>query len=318
MSKINMKPVNLPSYIVDNMVQIERDALESGDLAWSPYSEVKPHSDGTYKVPVCSNGAGQLLVLLYNIEVHGIKRIFYPCNTFEGIKQTYKFLESHGVEVIEYEGGLVNTWIPECENVDTDLLIVTNIGGIYKNYDVSNWKHVVLDAAHAQFLGYEECLSDISSLVYSFFATKSTPVGEGGLIVTKERELAQWCNNVCMYDKPNFSTLGLNFRVSTSTYNKMIYMLTDKHAYDFLVRNRQKIFEAYAVICDDIGVEYVNDMNVNGYKFIITDSRISHVGVLTTSKSFEKYHNVCPATYPHLITNDEVFIEFENALRGQV
>lgn len=315
MNNLNFSPVVLSEYIKRRFLEIESDVLNSGALSWAPYSNNTRCSDGLFRIPTCSNGAGQLLVILYYLEVKNVKRVFYPKNTFEGIKNTYKFL-SDKADFFEYDGGILNSELPQPTDKN-DLLIVTNIGGIQTNFDTSKWTNVMIDGAHAQYLDYESKLdtSEASSIIYSFFATKSTPIGEGGLIVTSDDRLHAYVISVLMYDRPFFISLGLNFRVSTSTYNKMLFLLNDDGAKEYLLTGRQTICNMYREVCENLSVKFVNFSYCNGYKFIITDPRIKSVGKFGTSKVFDLYDHICVATYPQLASSlDELRVEFVKIL----
>jgi dTDP-4-amino-4,6-dideoxygalactose transaminase len=322
MNNLDLRAVVLPKAIIEKFLSIEKEVLESGNLAWSVYDKNWWNDGGIFRIPVSSNCTGQLLVAMYHIAKHGIKALVYPKNTFEGIKTTYRMLHAFGIQTYQVDMGLNNTNIPSAEDIreltghfiDDVLLVATNIGGMKFDYDTSDYLHVMLDGAHAQFLEYEED-ENYDSVVYSFFATKSTPVGEGGLIATRDEEMADWLIQTLMYDKPHFKALGLNFRVSTATALKMRYLLTSGESTSTLLEHRVDIWQMYAKVCTELGVSFVNPRSgtMNGYKFMITDPRITDMECLTTSKAFELYHNVCPATYPQL---SEQLPELERVFRS--
>ena len=62
-------------------------------------------------------------------------------------------------------------------------------------------------------------------------------------------------------------------------------------------------------MCDELQVEYIpSENNVNGYKFIIIDTRVKDLGALNSSKVFEgASHHVCPATYSQMAYEGETF-----------
>lgn len=53
--------------------------------------------------------------------------------------------------------------------------------------------------------------------VYSFYATKTVSTGEGGMLVTANKELADFSMAYRNYGKPDFRVEGLNFRMSEFT-----------------------------------------------------------------------------------------------------
>ena len=53
--------------------------------------------------------------------------------------------------------------------------------------------------------------------VYSFYATKTISTGEGGMLVTRHRALADFARSFRNYGKPDFRRPGLNFRMGEFT-----------------------------------------------------------------------------------------------------
>jgi perosamine synthetase len=50
--------------------------------------------------------------------------------------------------------------------------------------------------------------------VYSFYATKTISTGEGGMLVSGDRKLLQFASRYRNYGRPDYSTFGLNYRMS--------------------------------------------------------------------------------------------------------
>ncbi|HET9073444.1 MAG TPA: DegT/DnrJ/EryC1/StrS family aminotransferase [Solirubrobacteraceae bacterium] len=53
--------------------------------------------------------------------------------------------------------------------------------------------------------------------VYSFYATKTVSTGEGGMLVSRRRELIDFARGFRNYGKPTYEVQGLNFRMSEFT-----------------------------------------------------------------------------------------------------
>jgi len=53
--------------------------------------------------------------------------------------------------------------------------------------------------------------------IYSFYATKTITTGEGGMLVTKDKDLADFCRKFRNYGKFDYQVKGLNFRMSEFT-----------------------------------------------------------------------------------------------------
>ncbi len=50
--------------------------------------------------------------------------------------------------------------------------------------------------------------------VYSFYPTKTISTGEGGMLVSKNNELIEFAKGFRNYGKPDFSCIGLNYKIS--------------------------------------------------------------------------------------------------------
>jgi perosamine synthetase len=53
--------------------------------------------------------------------------------------------------------------------------------------------------------------------VYSFYATKTVSTGEGGVLVSRDRDLLDFARSFRDYGKPDYAVEGLNFRMSEFT-----------------------------------------------------------------------------------------------------
>ena len=50
--------------------------------------------------------------------------------------------------------------------------------------------------------------------VYSFYATKTISTGEGGMLVTGNKDLFDFAMKYRNYGKPDYSVTGLNYRIN--------------------------------------------------------------------------------------------------------
>lgn len=328
--KIDNRAIALPSFVVEEYLKIEREHLESGQLSWGKYYTDKNwFSDGTecgmYALPVCSNGAGQMLLLRHwssRLAVcDSTPVVHYPVNTMEAIPNLPTFFVSEPVEVVRHETGLLNEIPFDFNQISKgDLVVFTPIGGFENsvenlrtllNHATEKQFYVMIDAAHAQYLGFEDYIAhtQVVGLVYSFFATKVTPIGEGGLIVTGKPEIWEYLASQMMYNRFNgYAGESINLRIKSAESDKMKFLFQNEDCLDYFVGNRLEIFDNYSKICDELGVSYIkrglpgSGNNTNGYKFIITDVRIQDLGMLFTSPVFavSPVHHICPATYPQM------------------
>jgi dTDP-4-amino-4,6-dideoxygalactose transaminase len=81
--------------------------------------------------------------------------------------------------------------------------------GVFLIEDCAHAHGASLDGARAGTFG--------DAGVYSFYATKTISTGEGGMLVTRDPELAAFARGFRNYGKPGHAAFGLNFRLSEFT-----------------------------------------------------------------------------------------------------
>lgn len=100
---------------------------------------------------------------------------------------------------------------------------ITHIGGhiafeIDKiaNYCKQNKILLLEDCAHAHGASYNGKKAGTwgDAGVYSFYATKTISTGEGGILVSKNKNLLDFAKQFRNYGKPNLNTIGKNFRIN--------------------------------------------------------------------------------------------------------
>ncbi len=103
---------------------------------------------------------------------------------------------------------------------------VVHIGGhiafqIEKIAEFCKQKGIVLfeDCAHAHGAAWDGKKPGTwgDAGIYSFYATKTISTGEGGILVTRNKELANFAKKFRNYGKTDYSVRGLNFRMSEFT-----------------------------------------------------------------------------------------------------
>jgi dTDP-4-amino-4,6-dideoxygalactose transaminase len=115
---------------------------------------------------------------------------------------------------------------------NTDVVILTHVGGgVAHDYlNIAAWcnKHevyLVEDAAHALGAGtdgmYAPCAGWLgTAAVFSCYATKAVPIGEGGVVVSQSAELVEKVRQFCNYGKRmqdgrvRYNGVGFNLRMS--------------------------------------------------------------------------------------------------------
>lgn len=183
---------------------------------------------------VTSGGAGLLAILDY-VGVKGAE-VIVPANTFWATAQAAK---KAGAEVVYADCNREDLCMSYEDMVNkvtekTKAIIVVHIGGhiafdIHKIAKFCNEKNIALieDCAHAHGAEWDGQAAGSFGIAgsYSFYATKTMPLGEGGMVVSKNKELIEWMKKYRNYGKEvlqgNIVTYplkdGFNFRMNEFT-----------------------------------------------------------------------------------------------------
>lgn len=178
-----------------------------------------------------SNGGAGLLTLLKYVGVEG-KDVIVPTNTFMA---TPLAVEMAGGNVIFADCkredlciGLGN--IKQVITKNTKAVIVVHIGGhiAFDIFEISKFcklKGIALieDCAHAHGASFKGKSAGSFGVggSYSFYATKTMPMGEGGMVVSSSKEVISFVNKFKNYGKVEYKpgkfiypVRGFNFRMS--------------------------------------------------------------------------------------------------------
>lgn len=186
---------------------------------------------GLYACAVSSGGAGLLAILEY-VNVRG-GEVVVPANTFWATAQAAK---KAGATVVYADCNKEDLCMSYDDMVgkitsDTKAVVVVHIGGhiafeIEKIAKYCEEHHIALieDCAHAHGAEWNGKTAGSYGIAgsYSFYATKTMPLGEGGMIVSKDRDLIAWMKKFRNYGKEvigkNIVTYpmkeGFNYRIS--------------------------------------------------------------------------------------------------------
>lgn len=163
-----------------------------------------------YSCAVSSGGAGLLSVLEY-VGVRG-KEVIVPANTFWATTQAAKkagadvvYADCNREDLCMCYEDMVSKVTP-----DTKAVIVVHIGG-HIAFDIERIasfcveRHIALieDCAHAHGAEWNGKIAGSYGLAgsYSFYATKTMPLGEGGMVVSRDKELISWMRKFRNYGK---------------------------------------------------------------------------------------------------------------------
>ena len=173
-----------------------------------------------------SGGAGLLSILDY-LDVRG-KDVLVPANTFWA---TPRAVQLAGGNVIYGDCNREDLCL-SLEDLkkkvtpDTKAVIVVHIGGYLafqieaiagfcKDRDIA----LIEDCAHAHGGSWRGKTAGHYGFAgaYSFYATKTMPLGEGGMVVSRDRTFLKWLEKYRNYGKFDYGVSGLNFRMSEFT-----------------------------------------------------------------------------------------------------
>ena len=181
---------------------------------------------GGYTAAVCNGGAALFSILKY-VGVQNCE-VIVPTNTFMATPLSVKMA---GGKVVWADSNRSDL----CLNYDdmikratakTKAVIVVHIGGhiafdIFKIKEFCEKKGIVLieDCAHAHGAEYKGIKAGLFGIAgaYSFYATKTMPLGEGGTVVSADKNLIDWVKKYRNYGKFEYKVDGFNFRMNEIT-----------------------------------------------------------------------------------------------------
>jgi dTDP-4-amino-4,6-dideoxygalactose transaminase len=240
-------------------------------------------------------------------EYRGKKRIFLQSNTMYGVKT---IANTSGLELCGYvECSLdylmptyeqVASFISSLANAHECVFLLTHIGG-WVNPDIEKIADLCKNNSVALI---EDCAHSLGSTlngnhtglygdagVYSLYATKAIPAGEGGIVVTKDKELGRLIDKFIIYDRfEQELDVGVNFRMSELNALLAFSVLQETES---IINNKYQIAKKYCKACDKHDWKYI-DPKINGqrsnlYKFIL---------VAENQNSINKFEKITVRTSP--------------------
>ncbi|VAW82568.1 hypothetical protein MNBD_GAMMA12-1639 [hydrothermal vent metagenome] len=287
-----MGMIKLPEDSINFFSENYMEIFESGELAEGKWNKsvaewTCKYTAAAYALAVNSNGAGLYTLLNTIKQYRNKKRIFIQSNTMYGVRT---IAISSGLELCGYVDCKLDYLMPSYEQVaefisylnkpSECVFLLTHIGGwvnpdIEKIADLCQEEGIILveDCAHS--LGstlngkHSGLFGDAG--VYSLYATKAVPVGEGGIIVTKDKELYQMAEKFIIYDRfDQRLDVGINLRMSE--LNALLTFSVIKNV-EAIIANKYQISKKYEAACERYGWDYIvptiNGQRSNLYKFIL-------------------------------------------------
>ncbi len=283
-------PVESVIYFKDNQDEI----FASGNLAEGAWNKklsefVKNLTGANEAIPTNSNGAGLVSLMSLYRHYYCRTKVMIQSNTMYGVKV---MVSAAGCNLSGFIQCKLETLMPALEDVkdsirdmsknekDKLVILLSHIGGIV-NPDIEaiaaicKEENIVLleDCAHsfgATLYGKHSGLFGNAG-VYSFYATKAIPAGEGGVVITNSNEIGDMVASYSIYDRfEQKLEVGNNIRVS-EVQSLLTYAVVKE--WENIIKNKQSIAEQYIEVCNRKNINYItqneNGQNGNYYKFII-------------------------------------------------
>ncbi len=284
--------IKLPDASIDFFKSNLPEIFKTGNLAEGPWNKklsefAKKYCEVEYATPTVSNGAGMMALLqIYKIN-NNRSKVFLQSNTMYGVKT---IVNSAGLEVCGYIDCNPMTLMPDLSDVENAIknfannrsliILLSHIGGIInpdieKIAEICKLNKVVLleDCAHSFGATYKNRHSGTfgDAGVFSFYATKAIPAGEGGVAVTNNKTVASILDDYVKYDRFNqVMDIGLNIRPS-EVQALLIYSVAKKAAH--IIKNKMDIASKYISVCEEISIPFIRQDSAdnigNYYKFIV-------------------------------------------------
>ena len=234
-----------------------------------------------------SGGAGLLAILDY-VDVRG-KDVLVPSNTFWADARAVKMAGGNPVYVDCKKDDLCIgvEQIREKITDNTKAIIVVHIGGhiafeINEISDYCNERGVELieDCAHCHGAWWNGKTGGHWGIggVYSFYATKTMPVGDGGMVVSRNQDLLEWIEKYRNYGKEVIDghvyyklANGFNFRMSE--FNAALGIVQIDRLPKILEFKRS-LAKKYDQIFEN-RVRFPEGMTSGYYKYIVFDTPLT-------------------------------------------
>ncbi len=315
-----MGMIKLPKNSLDHFHEHLDEIFSTGNLAEGKWNKkvsdwTSEYTHSKYSLAVNSNGSGLLAILIALKRYRKKSRIFLQSNTMYGVKT---IASSSGLEICGYVDcqldylmpsiDQVKRFVDNLENPEECVFLITHIGG-WTNPDIVSIAELCEDKGVSLI---EDCAHSLGSLmdgkhtglygdagVYSLYATKAIPVGEGGIIVFKDEELYKIIDRFIIYDRfDQLIDIGVNFRMSEVNALLSYSVLIETES---IIKNKYKIANRYIEFCEQFGWEYIiphdEEQRSNLYKFILL-SRSS------SNKNFEPLQTRTSPVYDYTLGED--------------
>ena len=265
--------------------------IDKGELAEGAWNDafsdfVINYTNAQSACPTSSNGTGLLAVLIALRDIYEKKNIFIQSNTMYGVKTLavssglrYVGAVDCNISSLMPSVDQVKQFISNIESPKETVFLLSHIGGnvnpdIIEIIDICEKVGIVVveDCAHSFGSKLNNIHSGLFGFagVYSLYATKSIPAGEGGIVVSKNKEIGKILNKFNMYDRFDRQLkIGVNFRMSEM---QALFCLSVSECIDEIIENKLSIVKKYENACSLSKIKFIPSPthgNSNHYKFIL-------------------------------------------------
>ena len=317
-----MGMIKLPKNSIEFFNEHYLDIFESGNLAEGAWNKkvsswACDYTSANHALAVNSNGSGIFAVLNILKHYRDKKKIFIQSNTMYGVRT---MAVSSGLELCGHVDcsldylmptyAQVKDFIDNLDNPSECVFLLTHIGG-WVNPDIIEIAKLCKDN---QVALVEDCAHSLGSTlnglhtgtfgdagVYSLYATKTIPVGEGGIVVTQDKELHQMIEKYVIYDRFDQKLeVGVNFRMSE--INALLCYSVIKET-ENIIQNKYDIAVKYIDACEKYGWKFIDPtwgaQRANLYKFILISSADQ------PEKEFSKITKRTSPVYDYMLGQDD-------------
>jgi dTDP-4-amino-4,6-dideoxygalactose transaminase len=301
--------IKLPQNAVEFFKQNIDEIFSTGNLAEGKWNKklsdyVSEYCGVKHAIPTSSNGSGLVALMLIYKTYFNRSEVLLQSNTMYGVKT---MVYTAGCNLSGFIDCTLDTLMPSFEQVkqavesftgdkNKVIVLISHIGGII-NPDIERIvefcksENIILleDCAHSYGATYNSKHSGNfgDAGVFSFYATKSIPAGEGGIVITKHDDIGEYIRRFVIYDRfEQEMNIGNNNRPS-EIQALLIYAVVK--CTGEIIKNKKEIADKYITVCDELSIPYIKQITDisfgNYYKFIVYNEKEPIREYLSTLKT---------------------------------
>jgi dTDP-4-amino-4,6-dideoxygalactose transaminase len=288
-----MGMIKIPQTAIEIFKQNLDEIFATGNLAEGRWNQelsnlISEYCGVKHATPTSSNGSGLVALMLTYKTYFNRTEVLLQSNTMYGVKT---MVYSAGCNLAGFIDCTLDTLMPSFEQVKRSvesfisdknkmIILLSHIGGIInpdieKIAEYCNSENIILleDCAHSYGATHNGKHSGTfgDAGVFSFYATKSIPAGEGGIVITKHDDIGEYIKRFVIYDRfEQKMNIGNNNRPS-EIQALLIYAVVK--CTGEIIKNKKNIADKYILACDELSIPYIKQITDtsfgNYYKFVV-------------------------------------------------